>query len=493
MNITTGAKTDPGQRPNNEDQMLVLDPRRHHLHADSVLVIADGMGGRNAGERASAVAVETVQKTLTEMLDAERTETVDISDALASALRKANARVYDMAHASQDNQGMGTTCVAAVIAGNKLYVAHAGDSRAYLLRAEQLERLTDDHSFVAEQVRAGVLTEESARNSRFRNVITRAVGIEPTITPDVSGYDLQPGDVLLLCTDGLSNVISEEEMAQTLLYAPSAQSAADKLVQSANRAGGRDNITAVVARLDVEDAADGTPAPAKIGKPERSKTPVPSPARNGKANVGLLILSLLLAVVVGDLAWVLGRDGYRFHPAPPFLGKPAPPPAPKPPDLAHLSYAAPVIFYVKPVQSDLLAYSPADQSLTTVTLSGQLVRLASSGNVLYTYPLPASDTPPKVPGPGNDSKDAQNPATSGAPGVSHSVEGLQVAIDPQGNLYLSDPVAHSITKYRPNGDLIGIVARTTLVHPGALAVTADGTVYVVDAERLKVIRVNPSK
>ena len=253
MNVVIGAKTDPGRRPNNEDQLAVVDVRRHGLRADGVLVIADGMGGRSFGEKASAAAVETVQATLIEMLAAGRADAVDTGEALASALRKANARVYELGHEDEAHQGMGTTCVAAVVQGETLSIAHAGDSRAYLLRDGALERLTDDHSYVAEQVRAGVITEESAQRSRFRNVITRAIGIEPTITPDLSQHPLRPGDTVLLCTDGLTNMVPEDQIARVMQQAPSPQSAADRLIQIANRNGGKDNITAVVARLEISN------------------------------------------------------------------------------------------------------------------------------------------------------------------------------------------------------------------------------------------------
>ena len=193
---------------------------------------------------------------------------------------------------------MGTTCVAAVVQGETLSVAHAGDSRAYLLRDGALERLTDDHSYVAEQVRAGAISEESAQRSRFRNVITRAVGIEPTITPDVSQRPVLPGDTLLLCTDGLTNMVPEDQIARTLQQAPSPQAAAERLIQLANRNGGKDNITAVVARLEVSnrtqrmraeevarldalhpDAADACRRPGCLPRPPRDGSASPARAR----------------------------------------------------------------------------------------------------------------------------------------------------------------------------------------------------------------------
>lgn len=451
MNISVGAKTDTGKRANNEDSYAVLDVAGQRLRADGALVIADGMGGRNFGERASQAAVETVRETLTEMLSPTRTETVDIGDALDSALRKANAQVYELA-GGDDKQGMGTTCVAAVFRDSTLTVAHAGDSRAYLLRDGQLLRLTDDHSYVAEQVKAGVISEEGARKSRFRNVITRAVGIEPTITPDVAEFDLEPGDRVLLCTDGLTNAVDENVIAQTLAYAPNAQAAADKLVQIANKNGGKDNITAVVAAL--EDAAVPAAVSSSAPRPRRARWP---------AAVAVSLLVLLLAATVW-LASLLRAAGYHFVAAPPFLQKPVPPPPPAPPNLALADYAAaPAVLYFAPVRGDLLALSAGDDSLTVVTLStGQVLRLTSGGKLVFKYPLPAA-----------------------APAVPLR---LHMAADPQGNIYIADAVARTLRKYRANGQFLRPIARGLLQKPESLTVGTDGTVYVIDGERLKVIR-----
>ncbi|MBV9851148.1 MAG: Stp1/IreP family PP2C-type Ser/Thr phosphatase [Armatimonadetes bacterium] len=501
MNVVIGAKTDPGRRPNNEDQLAVVDVHRYGLRADGVLVIADGMGGRSFGEKASAAAVETVQDTLIEMLSQERGDAVDTGEALASALRKANARVYELGRGGDDGQGMGTTCVAAVIQGEALSVAHAGDSRAYLLRDGKLKRLTDDHSYVAEQVRAGAISEESARRSRFRNVITRAVGIGPTITPDVARYPVQPGDHLLLCTDGLTNMVPEDEIAQTLQYAPSPQAAAERLIHLANRNGGKDNITAVVARLEVSNrterlraqdmarleaarprlepvdrtqqmrpedmaATKAPPAPRRAESAPREQSRRPSVPLPLWPAVSALLLLLLLGVTLyfvqaqraaSDQIRAL-RSAARSAPQP-TVG------------LADLTYAPPALFYVRPVQGGLLSLNDADGSLTVVTESGQVVRLARDGSTLAEFPLPdknpEADVLPAVPSEGDH----------------------HFAVDPQGNLYDADAADHRIYKYRPNGDLIGKIPG--FESPAALAVAADGTIYVIDAERLKVVRPHP--
>lgn len=496
MNVSAGAKTDPGQRANNEDHYLVVDTRRRGLRADGVLVIADGMGGRASGEQASQAAVGAVDETLAELLDSRLAEPVVLTDALSTALRKANARVYALAQEDPERKGMGTTCVAAIVEGDRLYLAHAGDSRAYLLRGEQLSQLTADHSYVAEQVRAGAISEEGARKSRFRNIITRAVGIEPTLEAEVTDVEIKPGDILLLCTDGLSNMVDEEDLIKTLGQSGSAQTAADKLVSLANRAGGKDNITAVVARLQAgtrtlrmqtadlarpeapskkNSTIQNRPAPVSAGPDE------PRPPRRGGWLWPLLAALFLLAGVgvSGALAGKLQHAGYKFQAAPPFA-VPPPPPAPpaSPLDLAHLTYDAPTIFYAKPVRGSFLAVSPEDGTVTVAPLSGTVVGLPPGGGSLpqfkYTLPFvrPQSAAPAGV---------------LGAGGVT-----LHTATDPQGNLYVSNAIAKTLTKYQPNGVPLGLIAHSSLSNPQSVAVAADGTLYLIDAERLKVFHAQPS-
>ncbi len=560
MNLSVGAKTDPGRRANNEDQLAVVDVRRHRLRADGVLVIADGMGGRNFGERAAAAAVETVQDTLVEMLDADRADTVNVSDALDSALRKANARVYEVAAQTAESRGMGTTCVAAVVEGDRLFLAHAGDSRAYLLRGQHLVRLTDDHSYVAEQVRAGTLSEESARRSRFRNVITRAIGIEPTITPDLSEHDIQNGDWVLLCTDGLSNMVADPEMIQILLAASSAQDAADRLVQIASRNGGRDNITAIAARVEAgnrtqrmrksdlahvldesehakNDGAAPSSAPSSAAESNGAKGPgashpaadladdetptippraqtKPSASRSGSFQplspsaraqsaqpvreaapsrarlargvsallIGLAVLSLALAAAVLALSQVLTHEGYRFQAAPPFASKPPVPPAPAPPDFSRAAYAAPVLLSPIPVQGGTLALA-GDKEIAVVSVSGQVIHLGAQGAVMSKYPLPKSYAPTALPSP--------SPAAHGDPSTAAALPPpavrLHWALDNQGNTYVADAVQHSLRQYRANGEFVRSIATGRLAQPEALAVAPGGAIYIVDAQRLKVI------
>ena len=497
MNITAGAKTDTGQRPNNEDRFAVVDTRKRQIRADGVLIIADGMGGRSFGEQAATAAVETTEDALAELLDSRQTGEVVVADALATALRRANSRVYELASEDEDRKGMGTTCVAAVVEGERLYIAHAGDSRAYLLRDGLLRQLTHDHSYVAEQVRAGAITEEGAKSSRFRNIITRAVGIEPTMEAEVSEADVQPGDTLLLCTDGLSNIVAEEDITRALMQASSPQSAADKLVQMAVKSGGRDNITAVVARLQAgtrtlrmqvadlvrpESAGETGAEAASATEHTNGIAPAPRPASLPPRRASRWPVALALAVAAlglggaGVLASVLAHDGYKFQATPPFAVKPAAPPPPRPLDLAHLAYDPPKPFGFAPVRGSFLQVSAADGTVTVASLSGAAIGLNSHGQMRYKYRLPFLTPQAAAPA-----------AAIGAGGVT-----VHTATDPSGNLYVANAVLKTVTKYRPNGDPLGLIAHSSLKNPSAIGVAADGTLYLVDGERLMVMSAHPS-
>jgi serine/threonine protein phosphatase PrpC len=235
--------TDPGlKRGGNEDALLLEPP----LYA-----VADGMGGHRAGEIASRVAVDAL------LADAPRRAD---SKALGRAIRTANRAVMEAAEKSRTRAGMGTTLTAVMVDGTHLAVAHVGDSRAYLLHEGVLERITEDHSMVADMVRQGTLTEEEARFHPQRSVITRALGSDPNMVADSFDVRAAAGDRLLLCSDGLSSMLADDVIADMLRSAPDARSAAHALVDAANRAGGYDNITVVVVDLDDTPAADLAPA-----------------------------------------------------------------------------------------------------------------------------------------------------------------------------------------------------------------------------------------
>lgn len=240
------ARTDTGmKRDHNEDSFLVNDDLGLYL-------VCDGMGGHAGGETASRLAVQAVER---ELLSAKlRADDPFASDApladtpLANALREAIegacAAVFRTSRANPELAGMGTTCIALLVHGSKALIGHVGDSRAYVVRDGDIHQLSEDHSLVNEQVRAGLISEEEARHSRLKNIITRSVGFEEDVLVDLIGLETQPGDRFLLCSDGLSNLVEAPEIRDALL-----QNQLDEvpafLVDLANERGGDDNITVI--------------------------------------------------------------------------------------------------------------------------------------------------------------------------------------------------------------------------------------------------------
>jgi serine/threonine protein phosphatase PrpC len=235
------ALTDRGlKRPTNEDRALA----RELPDGSILLAVADGVGGIAGGETASAQAIET---TATELASAPRD---DPAAALKRAFSIANERVRAQAAQRPELEGMASTLASALVRGSAAWVASAGDSRVYLFRQAQLRQLTVDHTWVAEQLRAGRLTDEEAKSSAFRNVITRGIGIADTIEPDIVGpVTLGRDDVLLLCSDGLYRLVSDGQIV-SVLESGTAHSMAERLIVLANEAGGSDNISVVVFRTD---------------------------------------------------------------------------------------------------------------------------------------------------------------------------------------------------------------------------------------------------
>ena len=221
------------QRRENEDAVLAAPP---------VFVVADGMGGAQAGEVASRIAVEAFAEGLPEQGSPE--------ERLATVALTANRRIYELSQSESERAGMGTTLTAAYLGENELALAHVGDSRAYLFRDGELTRLTQDHSLMAELIRRGKLTEEEAADHPQRSIITRALGPEPEVTVDTWTYPVRAGDIVLLCSDGLTSMISEAQVAEILRAADGLERAAQALIDAANGAGGRDNITVLLFRLE---------------------------------------------------------------------------------------------------------------------------------------------------------------------------------------------------------------------------------------------------
>jgi PPM family protein phosphatase len=309
-------------RHHNEDRALGRPP---------VIAVADGMGGAKAGEVAAQMAVDAVGA-LRGDASPER---------VRDALERANAEIHELARRDAEKAGMGTTMTAAVLSGAAVSVVHVGDSRAYLWRDGELSQITEDHSVVAELVRRGSLSPTEAETHPHRNVITRALGAERTVSADLVSQPVREGDVILLCTDGLSTYVSDADIGEALGAASGLEAAARALIDLANRAGGADNVTVVLARVGGAPAPDGVAAasdtverqrpggargdtaPMRVlggvrghaGTDREGAVPMSSPARvlepverrRGRAGLVVALAAVAIVLLAGAAFWVDSR------------------------------------------------------------------------------------------------------------------------------------------------------------------------------------------
>jgi len=256
LQISARGVTDVGRRRDHNEDAFLVD-------ADlGLFVVADGMGGHAGGGTASALAVETIRARMRAACEAAPALFADpgapgssrLPELLRQAVEEACRSIYHAAQEDPSLAGMGTTVTAALLVKDSGFVAHVGDSRCYLARGEQIFQISEDHSLVNEQLKAGAITEEEARSSRFRNIITRSVGFEEEVLVDVMGLEVKTGDTLVLCCDGLSNLVADDEICRIATDGPLAE-APEKLVALANERGGDDNITVIVVKIDGEAKA----------------------------------------------------------------------------------------------------------------------------------------------------------------------------------------------------------------------------------------------
>jgi len=264
IRVQVFGKTDLGRaRDHNEDRFLVADltrreaslqpaVRRHDLgERGSLFVVADGMGGAAAGELASQMATDTIYAHLAKTWSAEPEATPQrFAYRLKEAVEVANSSIHAHAKAHPEVRGMGTTTTAAGVLGDHLYLTQVGDSRAYLVRDGEAHQITKDQSLMQRLVEAGELTEEEAAHSERRNIILQALGPDPKVKVDLTHQEVRRGDILVLCSDGLSGQVKKEEIAQIVTQAPDLAAACERLITLANERGGPDNITAVIVRFE---------------------------------------------------------------------------------------------------------------------------------------------------------------------------------------------------------------------------------------------------
>ena len=243
--------TDPGMvRSHNEDS-IASDP------ANGLVVLADGMGGYNAGEVASGMATTVITTEIQQLLAKvqpfqidEETKQPVAGRMIRDQVLKANTSIYQAAQSQPQYAGMGTTLVVCLFYDNKMTVGHLGDSRLYMLRGGKFSQVTRDHSLLQEQIDSGIITAEQAKHAQHKNLVTKALGIDPAVEPEIREYATKPGDVYLLCSDGLCDMVDDEDMGMTLqALGGNLKLAAQQLVQMANDNGGKDNVSVILVRV----------------------------------------------------------------------------------------------------------------------------------------------------------------------------------------------------------------------------------------------------
>jgi PPM family protein phosphatase len=478
MNYTIGLKTDTGQqRSHNEDAGEILDLPG----VDVAFVVCDGMGGLRSGEVASQETVRIVRETLHEFF---ASGVPDPYKALGEAFRRANDHVNALNRAeklaesgnsretpTRREEGvsqavMGTTCVAGIVMEDILYLAHAGDSRAYRWRRGHLAPLTEDHSFVAERVKAGDMTEAQARVSKFRNMITQAIGIAETVEPTFLREPMEPGDVIMACSDGLTTMMEDPEIV-AVMNAPAflkaaPERAAGVLVDAANKKGGHDNITVLLVRVESEG---------------REKQPIvldmdaPKPVKQTSPLLWMLIGVLLLAAVI---ALILFVPSMREQVLSLLNTKDTPTIKSATPgsstrrtkrDFNTLSYDPPVRFADYLARGDVLTYAPGVGLYFVAETSGKVALLSKEGRALRS--VEALEI--------MDSRLDTIPSTR-----------VFVTSDPQGNVYLSYTKRKVVEKKGADGTLLATIKG--FLRPEAIAVDDDGNIYVVDYNEIKISR-----
>ncbi len=300
------------RRRRNEDNYVVASP---------LFAVADGMGGAQAGEVASSLAASA--------LEAGTPEELDGQERLKALIQEANRRIFDRASTDPSASGMGTTMTVALVEGMSVVIGHVGDSRAYLVRGDSMEQLTEDHSLVNELVKSGKLSEEDAQIHPQRSVITRAVGTDPDVDVDTFTIEAEDGDVFLLCSDGLTDMVEDVDILEIVdANRGDLEKAVRSLVQFANKEGGEDNITAVAFRISADGGSDGAPAvddtvtmpvvtePEELAEPDEStpesvdvepRSETTPPAISQRRVLVVLGALVVLLIVVALVIWGLSR------------------------------------------------------------------------------------------------------------------------------------------------------------------------------------------
>jgi serine/threonine protein phosphatase PrpC len=468
--LTWAHLSDVGRtRKNNQDSLAVVEAPELGGQLQGLFMVADGMGGHAGGEVASRVAIEVVPKVVRETLAASNGHVA--GERMAAALRKAfaaaNEAIREKARSAPELRSMGTTCVAALIGDGLLAVGNVGDSRLYMLREGELIQVTKDHSLVQEYIQSGEMSPAQARQSRFRNILTRAVGIAGKVEADVEVVALQEGDILLLCSDGLTNMVAEPEIARILGTVSDPDEACRQLVETANRNGGEDNITVVIVHNGAfREVPIKTQAQEPLPPPAPSLFPVPAPPSRRSPDKRNQIMMLVCFFVIGAiLGYATARSSESSPPPSPPAPAQTPPPSPPadapPPDFGSLLYDAPVVIFEKPIRGAPLAADPAGNIYAT-TDTGRIYLIAPDGSSFRDLGAPVKSL-------------GQEPR-------------IRMTADSQGNVYIVSKTERCIYRFDSKGTRRGVIGAGQLQAPEDIAVDSQANIYVVDKGLLKLFR-----
>ncbi len=504
--LTIGFKTHVGiVRTGNQDSYAILKGPDLSNRLDALIVVADGMGGTGGGDIASRIVAQTVPDSVLEFLY-DRTggsDGPDVERMLRETFTRANHKVWTTRKFERPElKQMGTTCVTAVVNGDVMTVANLGDSRAYLLRDGKLSQLTEDHSEVWQEVMADRMTRDEAQKSRFRNRITRAVGLGPEVETDIFKVTLREGDTVLLCTDGLNSEVRDSEIARILASTADTQEVCDLLVESALDHGGHDNVTVVVVRYgnfvplllppttdeddtdpeqewrremrrpNPSDEDEDDEPPVRTRRPESRPVriqPAPmsrSSRRQSNTTNGILMgLTILLAVVALAEGYFLYKSGFGPNKVP---IDPLPPPSKQVYDLHN--YGLPKLLTPKEVQDTCLLVDDRGNPIVA-SRSGNLIRVLPDGKIDLlggTFPnLPPDEA-------------IDTPKTEMLPPARPDF-----TTDASGNLFAIDADTKSIRIYSKTGTRVGTdIGRGRLISPVRIGVNAQGAIFVIDNHKL---------
>ncbi|MCL5283769.1 MAG: Stp1/IreP family PP2C-type Ser/Thr phosphatase [Armatimonadetes bacterium] len=446
MELNIGIKSDRGRvRTINQDSAIALPFEEPHNRINYLLIVADGVGGASGGEVASMMVTSLLPDILVEQLSSYDEINADIlSEALIGSIKETNRRVWERSQSDPDLSGMGTTCIVAAVVKDVVVAANVGDSRIYLCRNGLLTQVNQDHSLIQEYSRLGELTPNELKQSRIRNVITRAVGITSDVEPDRYVFNLSNGDAILLCSDGLTNMVDLNEIAAVLGMIANPQAAAEKLVGLANKHGGEDNVSVILARCGAYPSGLNS-----------EHIPIGGAGwRSVRSAVAVIIWLALICILFG-IGYEMGEHQFmnRLYKKM-MIGSSAKVGA----DI--IGYSNPRVLWRHPLIPNRLSMS--DDKVTVMAPNGEVYQFGQNGHRFLFKLSPLS----------------RRIASSNS----------AVGFEPDGSLIVKDPRSGGLERISRSGKPLASIAAGQITQPTAIAVDSKGDIFVIDNQKLKLIR-----